>query len=40
MTMTNDNDNNAILFDKNVQIEITMYNSLSNQIINLSGDYY
>ncbi len=23
-----------------IQIEIIMYNSLENQIINLSGDYY
>ncbi len=34
----NDNDNN--LFDHNIQIEIIMYNSLENQIINWSGDYY
>ncbi len=36
--ISNDNDN--ILFDHNVQIEITIFNSLENQIINLSGDYY
>ncbi len=36
MTM-NDNDN--ILVDHNVQIEITIFNSLENQIINWSGDY-
>ncbi len=33
-----DNDNN--LFNHNIQIEIIMYNSLQNQIINWSGDYY
>ncbi len=39
MTMTmNDNDN--ILFDHNIQIEIIIYNSLENQIIDWSGDYY
>ncbi len=32
------NDNDNILFDHNVQIEIKIYNSLENQIINLSGD--
>ncbi len=37
----NDNDDNDnILFDHNVQIEITIFNSLENQIINWSGDYY
>ncbi len=36
----NDNDNDNILFDHNIQIEIIMYNSLENQIINSSGDYY
>ncbi len=36
----NDNDNDNILFDHNIQIEIIMYNSLENQIINWSGDYY
>ncbi len=37
----NDNDNNDnMLFDHNIQIEIIMYNSLENQIINWSGDYY
>ncbi len=37
----NDNDDNDnILFDHNIQIEIIMYNSLENQIINWSGDYY
>ncbi len=30
----NDNDNDNILFDDNLQIEITIYNSLENQIIN------
>ncbi len=29
-----DNDNDNILFDHNLQIEITIYNSLENQIIN------
>ncbi len=33
-------DNDNILFDQNVQIEIIIYNSLENQIINWSGDYY
>ncbi len=36
----NDNDNDNILFDHNIQIEKIMYNSLENQIINWSGDYY
>ncbi len=36
----NDNDNDNILFDYNVQIEITIFNSLENQIINWFGDYY
>ncbi len=42
MTMTNDNDNDNdnMLFDHNIQIEIIVYNSLENQIINWSGDYY
>ncbi len=31
------NDNNNILFDHNLQIEITIYNSLDNQIINTIG---
>ncbi len=35
-----DNDNDNILFDHNIQIEIIMYNSFENQIINWSGDYY
>ncbi len=35
-----DNVNDNILFDHNIQIEIIMYNSLENQIINWSGDYY
>ncbi len=35
-----DNDNDNILFDHNIQIEIIMYNSLENQIIDWSGDYY
>ncbi len=30
----NDNDNDNILFDHNLQIEITIYSSLENQIIN------
>ncbi len=30
----NDNDNDNILFDHNLQIEITIYNSSENQIIN------
>ncbi len=34
ITMTN------MLFDHNIQIEIIMYNSLENQIIDWSGDYY
>ncbi len=36
----NDNDYDNILFDHNIQIEIIMYNSLENQIIDWSGDYY
>ncbi len=36
----NDNDNDNILFDHNLQIEITIYNSLENQQVNWSGDYY
>ncbi len=36
----NDNDNDNMLFDHNIQIEIIVYNSLENQIINWSGDYY
>ncbi len=36
----NDNDNDNILFDHNVPIEITIFNSLENHIINRSGDYY
>ncbi len=37
----NDNDDNDnILFNHNIQIEIVMYNSLENQIIDWSGDYY
>ncbi len=36
----NDNDNDNILFDHNVQIEVTIFNSLENQIINWSGEYY
>ncbi len=36
----NDNDNDNILFDHNVQIQITIFNSLENQIIDWSGDYY
>ncbi len=34
------NDNDNILFYHNIQIEIIMYNSLENQIIDWSGDYY
>ncbi len=36
-TLSNDNDN--MLFDHNVQIEITINNSSENQIINWSEDY-
>ncbi len=36
----NDNDNDNILFDHNIEIEIIMYNSLKNLIIDWSGDYY
>ncbi len=36
----NDNDNDNILFEDNIQIEIIMYNSLENQIINWFIDYY
>ncbi len=36
----NGNDNDNILFDHNIEIEIIMYNSLKNQIIEWSGDYY
>ncbi len=36
----NNNDNDNILFDHSIQSEIIMYNSLENQIINWSGDYY
>ncbi len=36
----NDNDNDNILSDHNVKIEITIFNSLENQIINGSGEYY
>ncbi len=32
--MDDDNDNDNILFDHNLQIEITIYNSLEKQIIN------
>ncbi len=35
-----DNDNDNILVDHNIEIEIIMYNSLKNQIIDWSGDYY
>ncbi len=35
-----DNDNDNILFDHNVQIEITIFKSLENEIINCSGHYY
>ncbi len=31
------NDNDNVLFDHNVQIEITIFNSLENQIINHSS---
>ncbi len=34
MKCNDDNDNDNILFDHNLQIEITIYNSLENQIIN------
>ncbi len=30
----NDNDNDNIIFDYNLQIKITIYNTLENQIIN------
>ncbi len=40
MANNNDNDNDNILFDHNVQIEITIFNSLEKQIINLSGYYH
>ncbi len=40
MPSDNDIDNDNILSDHNIQIEIIMYNSLENQIINWSGDYY
>ncbi len=44
MMLLNDNDNDDvngnILLDHNIQIEIIMYNSLENQIIDVSGDYY
>ncbi len=30
----NDNDNDDIIFDHNLQIEITIYNNLETQIIN------
>ncbi len=36
----NDNDNDNILFDHHVQIKITIFNSLENQIINWSVDYH
>ncbi len=36
----NDNDNDNILFDHNLQIEITIFNSLEKPIINWAGDYY
>ncbi len=36
----NYNDNDNILFNHNIQIEIIIYNSLENQIIDWSGDYY
>ncbi len=32
--LMNDNDNDNFLFDHNLEIEITSYNSLENQIIN------
>ncbi len=32
--LSNDNDNDNILFDHNIQIEIMMFNSLENQLIN------
>ncbi len=37
---TVDNDNDYILFNHNAQIEIIIYTSLENQIINWPGDYY
>ncbi len=36
----NDNDNDKICSIIDIQIEIIIYNSLENQIINWSGDYY
>ncbi len=38
VSIDNDNDNDNILLDHNLQIEITIYNSLENQIRNWSGD--
>ncbi len=35
----NESNNGNILFDHTVHIEITIFNSLENQIINWSGDY-
>ncbi len=41
ITWQDDNDDNDnILFDHNVQIEITIFNNLENQITNCSGDYH
>ncbi len=40
MTMTMMTMTMAIVFDHNIQIEIIMYNSLENQIIDWSGDYH
>ncbi len=40
MLNTNDKDNDNILFDYNVLIEITIFNSLENKIKNWSGHYY
>ncbi len=36
----NDNDNDIFYSTIDIQIEIIMYNSLENQVINWSGDYY
>ncbi len=39
-THYNDNYNDNILFDHDIHIEITIFTSLENQIINCFGDYY
>ncbi len=40
MDMEIHNDNGNILFDHNVQIEITIYYRLKRFFINWPGDYY